>query len=171
MTALYVDMDGTLVQYISDPVEDMKRDGFFRSLRPNENVVEGVRLFMNEHPDVEVHVLTAVFDGGEKYMREKTEWINEFCPFLSGKAIFIPVGSSKKSVTERGCTSFLLDDFSRNLEDFVSQKGNHGIKLLNGFNGKGAVWHGDRIRASLEPECFARALFEKMKPMIDADVS
>lgn len=161
-TELYVDMDGTLTELKTCSLDEMKKEGFFRNLQPNNNVIDGIEILMRNHPEIDVNILTAVFDGDNRYIKEKEEWIEKFCPFLKGKAIFIPVGSSKRKAVTGNGIKVLLDDYSHNLKDFSKSENNYGIKLLNGKNGSGKAWHGDRIKYDIDPDTFAISLYEKM---------
>ena len=60
MKRIFLDMDGVLCEYHADAtLEDMERDGYFRTLRPRADMVNAVRRLIGrgEH---EVFVLSAV---------------------------------------------------------------------------------------------------------------
>ena len=78
-------------------------------------------------------------------IEEKLEWLNEYCPFLKENTkLFIPCGMSKKIYLNEG-ENYLLDDHSPNIIDFDDGKDYHSIKLLNGINGMGVKWKGNRL--------------------------
>ena len=162
MMNLYVDMDGVLAEYRLVPLSALYEPGYFRKLMPQANVVEGLKAFINAHPDVNVSVLSCIIPGRPYAAEEKLEWLEENCPFLSGaEKLFIPCGTNKKLMA-KGEENFLLDDHSPNVIDFDDGKHYHGIKLMNGINGQGLKWKGERLYASLEPEAFAEGLYNAM---------
>jgi len=161
MINLYVDMDGTLAKLNpTDTVDDMYKPGFFENLAPNTNVVDGLKIFKDEHPEVEITILSCILPERERAVEEKEVWLERHCPHLVRKDnLFIPCGSDKASVISDG-DNYLLDDHSPNLISF--EKKGHGIKLLNGINGKGVKWKGSRIAASLSPKEIADSLYKEI---------
>ena len=58
---LFVDMDGTLAVFQSvDTLEKLYEKDYFLNLRPQINVIDGIRFIIKNHPEVEVFILSAV---------------------------------------------------------------------------------------------------------------
>lgn len=161
---LFVDMDGTLARFHDEAqyLERMYEEGFFANLRPFENVVEGIREFIRDNPDVEVYALSSVIDS-EYCVNEKNQWLDKYLPEIPVEnRIYPSVGSSKsdyvQTVTGRLITAddFLLDDYTVNLLDW--QSSGRGIKLLNAINHTNGSWQNDRIRFDREPSDLAKGL-------------
>ena len=81
---LFIDLDGTVARfYDASPnyLEEMYEKGYFRNLQPYENMTEGIKLFMEQHKDVEVFALSAKVNGEPPYCEaEKQEWLDEYLP-------------------------------------------------------------------------------------------
>ena len=165
MLKLFVDMDGTLAEFRPEAtMEDMYTPGYFESLAPNKNVVEGLRIFKEEHPEVKVSVLSCILPERDRAREEKENWLRTYCPYLAyGENFFIPCGSDKAKLATEG-DNFLLDDHSPNLISF--ERCGHGIKLMNGVNGQGIKWKGPRLAATLSPRELASSLYETIEAIL-----
>ena len=149
---LFVDMDGTLGVFTPiDTIETMYEQGFFANVKPHTNVVEAVRSIIVTRPEIEVFSLSCYLTDSGYALKEKKEWLNAKLPELdTAHRIFVPCGYDKAeylSFTDAGCvrpTDFLLDDFTKNLNQW-EQAGGRGIKLLNGINHTRGTWTQDRI--------------------------
>lgn len=149
MKRLFIDMDGTLAKFHDEPkyLEAMYEEDFFKNLKPFENMINGVKEFINMHPDVEVFVLSSSIDS--KYCcAEKNKWMDHYLPEIpTERRLYPKVGSSKadfvKSVTGKAVTKsdFLLDDYNKGLYDW-EEAGGTGIKCHNNINHKGLGLHG-----------------------------
>ena len=159
MVHLFVDMDGTLAEFRTDAsFKDLYEEGYFFNLRPHENVIEGLKIFKENNPDVVISVLSCVLEDRPKAAEEKVEWLKKYCPFLMNSMYFVPCGTDKSVFTGKRGENFLLDDHSPNLLKFENGGNNHGIKLLNGINGQGIKWHGKTIQSDLDAKRFAKEL-------------
>lgn len=145
MTVLnfYFDMDGTLCEW--KPTKDLSvlyMPGYFLNLRPQENVVKLLTDLLDA--GYKVSVLSAVL--GPQQEAEKRIWLGrvfgERRPEIP--AIFVPCGGNKSKYVSVSSETILIDDHSPNLVQWVNAGGN-GIKVLNGFNGSGKNWKGERI--------------------------
>ena len=156
MIKLYLDMDGTLAEWRSASSEDdLLTPGYFASLNPQWNVVMGVERFCLMHPEVEPIVLSCVLPGTAA--DEKREWIKKYAPFIE-KCIFVSSSREKAEHVNPDEINILLDDHTPNLQEFVKQKNNYAIKLINPINGKNGCWQGPRISYELEVGSFANQL-------------
>lgn len=144
---LFVDMDGTLAEFkVVDTLEKLYEPHYFERLKPNESVVAAVNDIVNNHPEIDVYILSAVLSDSKYALYEKKNWIKEHLPDISeDRYIFLPCGSDKKDFIPDGVRSddFLLDDYSINLN--LWEPPARGIKLLNGINGNNGTWSKDSV--------------------------
>lgn len=164
--ALYIDIDGTLARFHDADkmfIEAMWTQGFYVGLKPFENLVEAVRLFKEQNPDVEVFTLSAVLDTDPPFVvGEKNEWLDRYLPVIDNEhRIFTRAGEDKSSYIDMEayeCT--LLDDYNKNLYEFEAA-GGHAIKFHNDVNhrglgefggSKGNLWAGDIVHHYDLPE-------------------
>ena len=164
---LFVDMDGTLAEFKQvDTLEKLYEQGYFLNLEPQQNVVDGIRCLISNHPEVEVFILSSVLSDSEYALSEKNEWLDRYLPEVDGLHRLYPrCGESKLkylefllgSVTE---CDFLLDDYSNNLHEWDPPA--KGIKVMNGINGKNGTWTKDKISIELRGEDFADCVMNIM---------
>ena len=142
---LFVDMDGTLAVFKPvDTLETLYEEGYFLNLQPHDNVVDMVKEFIANHPDVEVFIMSAVLSDSEYALNEKNEWLDKYLPEIdAAHRVFPPCGVDKKEYVPGGIrpTDFLLDDYTKNLT--LWQPPAKGIKLLNGINHTRGTWQHD----------------------------
>lgn len=173
---LFVDMDGTLARFHDEVhyLERMFEEGFFRDLVPFYEMVDGLKLFMQQHPDVEVFVLSSKVDGEPPYCeKEKNEWLDKYLPEIDkAHRLFPRVGMPKASVVPGGVTKndYLLDDYNRGLEAFTLAGGN-AVKCHNNINqmglgrhggDRGKRWTGKMVHTSDFPDMISAELAQHM---------
>lgn len=166
---LFLDMDGTLARFHDVDkmfVEAMWQQGFYYNLQPFENMVEGVKLFIKEHPEIEVYVLSAVLDTDPPFVvEEKNAWLDKYLPEVPAeRRIFTRAGENKTDyIEDLGAGDYLIDDYNKNLVQFENA-GATAIKFRNDVNdqGRGAyggeagpLWHGQRIYYNSSPSAIA----------------
>ena len=152
---LYVDMDGTLAEFRSVPIAELYREGYFRELAPQENVVEAVRRLLANPNGIQVRLLSCYLKDSKFALKEKQEWIRRHIPELSADALFLPCGVSKAGFVSEG--GFLLDDFTDNLLVW-EESGRKGIKLYNNINGTKGRWKGFSVNAASSPDLIAGSI-------------
>lgn len=162
---LFVDMDGTLCVFTpTDTIETLYEQGYFADLKPHENVVGAIRKIIEEHPEIEVNILSAYLADSEYALQEKNDWLDGYLPEIDKEhRIFTPCGNNKKEAVPGGIRKddCLLDDYTLNLQEWaLSAK---GIKLLNGINHTRGSWSFDRVSYKREPENMAEAITGVMK--------
>ncbi len=154
---LFIDMDGTLAKFQTvDTLEKLYEKGYFYNLPPNENVVEAIRNIINNHPEKEVYILSAVLSDSKYAKAEKDAWLNKYLPEIDAEhRIYPPCGDSKLAYVPGGIrtTDFLLDDYTHNL--ILWEPPAKGIKLLNGINHTRGTWQGSMLRFDKNPEQLA----------------
>lgn len=144
---LFVDMDGTLARFHDQAnyLERMFEKDFFRNLEPFENMLEGVRQFIEFYPDVEVYILSAKVMGEPPYCEmEKHAWLDLHLPEVPhDHRIFTEVGRPKAEYIPGGLTGndFLLDDYNKGLNQWLFD-GGRAIKCHNNINQRGLGAHG-----------------------------
>ena len=150
---LFVDMDGTVAKfyYKKNYLEKMYEQGYFANL-PLYAMAKHIDDFASKDTCVNVYILSACVNS--KYCeQEKTEWLLKNMPNINPKNfIFTKVGESKvekaKTIVESwyDYTNILLDDYSKNLEDWNNYETCIGIKFLNGMNDTTKSWQGEKIK-------------------------
>lgn len=169
---LFVDMDGTLARFHDevDYIEKMWTKGFYSDLKPFESAVEGLKLFMAEHPEVEVFILSATLDGEPPYCRvEKNEWLDRYLPQIDNEhRIFTEAGKPKPDYVPDGIrqTDHLFDDYNKNLNEW-SDYGGQAVKAKNNINHKGLgayggevgkLWQGNIVDIMKSPQSVSNGL-------------
>lgn len=163
---LFVDMDGTLARFHDEAqyLERMFEKDFFRNLKPFEEIVEAIKTFKDNNPDVEVFILSAAVSGEPPYCRsEKHAWLDEHLPCIDrDHRIFTRVGEPKSKYIPGGISlnDFLLDDYNVGLEQWVAD-GGRAIKAKNNINHKGlngALWRGSLVDILQKPQDICDAL-------------
>lgn len=169
---LFVDIDGTLARFHDADkmfIEAMWTPGFYIGLKPFENAVEGLKLFIKEHPEVDVYILSAVLDTDPPFIvSEKNAWLDQYLPEISAEhRMFTRAGESKTDyIGNLGEDVYLLDDYNKNLIEFEAA-GAHAIKFHNDVNMRGLgayggeagpLWSGDVVHYDVNPKEFATQL-------------
>lgn len=175
---LFVDMDGTLAVFQRvDRLEALYEYGYFANLPPIENVIQAVKLIIKNHPEIDVHILSAYLTDSPYALIEKQQWLDQYLPEIdAAHRIFTPCGQDKKEFIPGGIrgSDFLLDDYTHNL--CLWQPPARGIKLLNGINHTNGTWMYDCIRYDKSPAELAenivgvmqgRLRIRDVKPQLD----
>ncbi len=154
---LFIDMDGTLAEFKNvDTLETLYEKGYFEKLQPQVTVVEAVRLIVQQCPDIEVFVLSAVLSDSPYALEEKNTWLDMYLPEIdAAHRLFPACGTDKKEAIEGEITErdFLLDDYTKNLNDWEPPA--RGIKLLNGINHTRGSWQNAMVSWDKQPEMIA----------------
>lgn len=173
---LFVDMDGTLARFHDQVnyLERMFEKDFFLDLEPFENMVEGVRQFIQAHPDVEVYILSAKVIGEPPYCEgEKHAWLDMHLPEIPReRRIFTEMGRPKAEFIPGGLTDqdYLLDDYNKGLNQWLYDGGT-AIKCHNNINQRGLgayggqagnLWIGPMAHVDDEPEMICAELSSHM---------
>lgn len=148
---LFLDLDGTLAEWRQptfykeekDP-DELEREldrmlhipGYYYSLQPNQELVDGVLLFHQRHPEIPIYITTQALSS--QAAKEKILWSLEKLPFLTeDEIIIIPYGENKvdyiPGVAMLG--DVMVDDFNKNLIE-AYEAGIHPVKYLNGINSR-----------------------------------
>lgn len=154
---LYLDIDGTLsVFHPVDNFEELLEPGFFLRMEPNMNIINAVKnLFEGSFFD-DIYILSAVLRENPLAKIEKTRWLQQYLPEIDEDHMLFPFCDESKAsaVDKEGkipSSYYLLDDYNRNLYDWI-QCGGTGIKFLNGINHVRKTWKGATV--SNTEKCF-----------------
>lgn len=160
---LFVDMDGVLAVFTPvDTLETLYEKGYYQNLQPNQTVINAVKQYISENPDVDVHVLSSVLPDSKYALEEKNAWLDAYLPEIAKEnRIFPPCGMDKRQYLqkEKGMmltvNDVLLDDYTKNLQGWEPPA--RGLKLLNGINHTNGSWDGSMISVtrSAAQLCFA----------------
>lgn len=134
---LYIDMDGTLAEWLVDGFPYLYNKGYFYNLKPLNAVRRMLKILQRTY---DVYILSAVLEDSPYAETEKLAWIDKYLPDISEDHIlFNKNGTSKadfvQSLTSFGRHCILIDDYSVNLDDWASHGGT-SVKFLNGINGQ-----------------------------------
>lgn len=161
---LFVDMDGTLAKWEDVPYfERLLEEGYFRERPPMQNVIDAVKNVYNQHPDVEVYILSSCLKESQYAEAEKNAWLDEHLPEIDAEHRLFPAfGEDKGTAIPEGIkeNDFLLDDYSQNL--FLFDPPATGIKLLNGINHTRESWEKNALSYNKEPQELADDIFAIM---------
>lgn len=160
---LFVDLDGTAAEWLPvDEFEDLFKEGYFLNIKPHENVVAAIEALHKENGP-EIFVLSAYLTESQYALKEKNIWVEKYFPYMHrGNRLFVPQNIRKSEyvralVGDVNNDYVLLDDYSKNLHDWVSA-GGRGIKLLNGSNGTVGSWKGPSVSRFSSPKDIQKAI-------------
>ncbi len=151
---LFVDMDGTLAKfyYKKNCLEKMYEQGYFENL-PLYAIAKKIDRLAKEDTCVQIFVLSACIKS-DYCESEKIAWLLKCMPNINPKNfIFTKVGESKvKKVLETvdnvdNTINLLLDDYTKNLEDWEKHENFIGLKFINGLNDTTKSWKGIKIKS------------------------
>lgn len=175
MKRLFVDMDGTLVEWKPATPEELEQPHFFAVRPSNGNVVKAMHILytlFEGRTDVELFTLSsAVYK--EDILRDKNKWLDKHCPHvLKNQRKFVPYGMNKATFVQEhfddafSVENYLLDDYSKNIKEWRAAGGTP-IKMFNGINGKSGSFYGDYTCSWLSPEQIATDILRIMQLPLD----
>ena len=155
---LYIDMDGCIAKWNSEAsIEETFEPGYFAGLEPEESLIAAVKLLADEY---DVSILSAVYQDNHS-VGDKVSWLKKNgLGYL--QTIFVPYGESKQKYIDHDYVSILIDDYSKNLEEWVMTKNCFGIKYLNGINSTKGKWTGFMVPGKMN----SQALFKTIKGIV-----
>lgn len=137
-TKIYIDMDGCIAKWNTEAfIDDTFLPGYFANREPDVDLINTVKDLVAAGYDITI--LTAVYiDDHSK--QDKLKWLKKY-GLDNLNIIFVPYGNEKSKYIEMdGNISILLDDFSRNLNEWILYPNCYGIKYMNGINGTKGTW-------------------------------
>lgn len=159
---LYVDMDGTIVEWQSDKtIEEVATKGYFRDIPVVKNVLSAVKQLIAEN-NIEVYILSSVFNDGHS-IEDKKHWLRKNIPEIKlENMVFVPYSEKKADYVPVNSSTYLLDDLSKNLHEW-ERAGGIGIKAYNGINGNNGTWTGFSIHSAMTPDKLYKQLIGIIK--------
>ena len=147
-------MDGCIAKWNMDAsIEDTFEPGYFAALEPDERLIDAVKMLSEEY---DVSILSAVYQDNHS-MDDKITWLdNNGLGHL--QRIFVPYGQPKQKYIDQEFTSILIDDYSKNLEEWILAKNCYGIKYLNGINATKGMWNGFMISSRMNPNAMCTTI-------------
>lgn len=165
---LLIDMDGTLAKFKTvNTMESLYEEGYFLDLEPMQNVIDAVKLIIQQQPELPVYIISSVLSDSKYAMMEKNKWLDKYLPEISiENRFFPPCGENKLEYAPGGIriNDYLLDDYTQNLNQWEPPA--KGIKLLNGINHTNESWQGNMLRYDKEPEELARNIIDIMSKKV-----
>lgn len=138
-TNIYVDMDGTVAQWMVGG--NWQEKGYYEKLPVMQGMVDVVKCLRRDH-HFNVIFLTCVIN--EDAQKEKMTWLKKVFGKVNEKeVIFVPFGENKADYIIGKSNDILLDDHTPNCMAW----GGKAIKVMNGINGLKGRWNGPRIYA------------------------
>lgn len=166
MKRIFIDMDGTLASWNSGiPFEEVCAPGYFAGLAPQDKVVSAVKRILDQG-GAEVFILSAVLLEYPWTIPDKNAWLDKYLPEVDrNHRIFACANAPKYIAVPGGVRSgdILLDDYTRNLLEWVSQPGAVGVKLLNGINHSHGTWDGPMVHMEDGAAAIVAALLAPVK--------
>ena len=150
-TKIYIDMDGTIARFHDENLylERMFEKGFFAGLKPFDNAVEAIKHIIDNHPNVDVYVLSATITT-PYCLAEKNAWLDKYLPNIDkDHRIFTSLNVPKSEAIGHQLTDkdILIDDYNKNLLEW-EKAGGSSVKAKNNINHRGlygALWNGELI--------------------------
>ena len=137
---LFVDMDGTIAKFYHHKqcLEKMYEQNYFLDLQPYA-ITKTIKELAGKST-IEVFVLSACIKS-PYCKQEKIAWLDKHLPEIDSEhRILVDVGENKADYiphTDEPCVNILLDDYSKNLEQWEQDDENNiAFKFINGLNNK-----------------------------------
>lgn len=160
---IFIDMDGTLAVWKpTKKIEDLYASGYFAVLPPQKEVVEAVHL-LAKIPDMEVYILSAVFEDCRCAVFDKNRWLDRYLPEIKRECRIFASGATPKYMAVPGGIrpgDVLLDDYTVNLLCWAAQEGAVGVKLLNGINHSRSTWKGAKVHKDQGADAIVSAILK-----------
>lgn len=151
---IFIDMDGVLCKWdTNDTVDDTFQRGYFLKREEEKEITKLIHLF--QAAGVKTTILTAVYQNGYA-PEEKKQWLADHG--IDCDVIMVPYGKCKHDYVPSDGINILLDDYSKNLAEWITVKGHVGVKFFNGINGKYGTWKGYALNVAQGAEAMFKTL-------------
>lgn len=144
----YFDMDGVLANFDGQPNaldRFITERAFFQKLAPTPLTPKLNQALLNPMMFENTYILSA--SPNEEADYDKMMWLRRHLPNVKAANIIIVrggAGADQRKAKYANSHSILFDDYSGNLLSW-EKAGGIGVKVINGTNGKGVKWTGDRL--------------------------
>ena len=160
---VFFDQDGTLSTWRWIDIEEVKKEGYFRSVQPHRNVIMASNILKLMGCPVGTYGAAWLEDGHS--VADKDFWMDAHASHIAKhNRIYVPCGTEKASFFEekvgRSITrgDILIDDCSEVLRSWESFGGT-GIKVRTPENGKKGTWRGYSFNCESAPDQIAQYIF------------
>ncbi len=157
---VFFDQDGTLSAWRWIEIEEVKKDGYFRSVVPHGNVIMASNILMLMGCPVGTYGAAWLEDGHS--VADKDFWMDRHVSHIAKQnRIYVPCGTEKASFFEEKIgrhitkADILIDDCSEVLRSWESYGGT-GIKVRTPENGKYGTWTGFCFDCESHPDLIAQ---------------
>lgn len=147
---IFFDQDGTLNKWRWIDISEVKKEGYFKSVLPHENVIDASHILKIWGIPVGTFGAAWLDDGHS--VDDKNWWMDRYVPHIDlNKRIYVPCGSEKveyfyeKVGREIKKADILIDDNSDVLRSWEINGGT-GIKVRTAENGRFGTWRGFSFR-------------------------
>ncbi len=158
---VYVDVDGTLTEWNSEAGPDLwTLAKYIWMCKVMPNMIRAVILIIKALGKDKVRFLTASISDAASV--EKKKMIRSLLERSVGDIpddmfIIVPYGHKKTDYVDPR-KGVLLDDYSKNLHDWINNGGAAAVKVRNNCNGKNGTWKGNSVHYTQTPESIARCV-------------
>lgn len=153
------DQDGTLNKWRWLPLEEVRKEGYFRTTEAYETTIDASRILKSL--DFTVKTYGAVWMDDGHSLSDKDWWMDRHCSHIEKKdRIYVPCGSVKADYFESFygrpiCSQdILIDDLSDNLREWEAAGGT-GVKIRTPENGSHGTWKGYSFNCTDDAESIA----------------
>ena len=156
---IFFDQDGTLNRWRWIDINEVKKEGYFKSVLPRENVIDASHILKIRRIPIATYGAAWLDDGHS--VDDKNWWMDRFVPHIDiSKRIYVPCGSEKveyfyekvgRDITR---ADILIDDNSDVLRSWEINGGT-GIKVRTAENGRFGTWRGFSFRETDDPGSIA----------------
>ena len=157
--AVFFDQDGTLSCWRWVDIDEVKKEGYFRSGLPHDNVITASGILTLMGCAVGTYGAAWLEDGHS--VDDKDYWMDMHAPHIPKKnRIYVPCGSEKAAFFEEKTgrritpSDILIDDNSDVLRSWESYGGT-GIKVRTPENGRYGTWTGYSFVYDTRPQLIA----------------
>ncbi len=157
---IFFDQDGTLSRWRWIDIEEVRREGYFRTVVPQRNVITASSILVLMGYPVGTYGAAWLADGHS--VEDKEIWMNINAGHIkSVNRVYVPCGTQKASFFEEEIgrritpADILIDDCSEVLRSWESF-GGIGIKVRTPENGRHGTWDGYSFSCDDNPDSIAK---------------
>ena len=158
MNRLYIDFDGTLVEFKYVGAETYSAPRYIFTLKQHKNVISAIRSIIKKGL-FEVFLVGAVlpFDHA---ITDRDNWMDENLPEVDkAHRIYVPIGANKADYIDAKKGDVFLDDWNGNLKELFVTSSVEPVKLVNEVNDVHKSWKGARVWYNQDFDTIAMTLY------------
>lgn len=140
------DQDGTLNAWRWIPLEEVRKEGYFKTVLPHKEVINSSKILQSLGFTVKTYGAAWLDDGHSR--NDKDFWMDHHCGHIKvNDRLYVPCGTDKASFFESfygrpiSEQDILIDDCSDVLRAWESYGGT-GVKVRTPENGAKGTWRG-----------------------------